>query len=130
MLQKKAIRIINKSPILAHTQPLFFQTKILPFDKLVTQSRLIFMHAVQYGYAHETFLNSWTTNIARNPNLQLRNADDFYLPNPRVDSFKNIPLYSFGNEWNNLDDGIKFQFNRITFKIALKNYLLESLQID
>ena len=69
-------------------------------------------------------------NIARNPNLQLRNANDFYLPNPRVDSFNNIPLYSFGNEWNNFDDGIKFQYNRTTFKIALKKYLLESLQID
>jgi len=77
------------------------------------------MHAVHYGYAHETFLNSWTTNFARNPNVQLRNADDFYLPNPCVDSFKNIPLYSFGNEWNNLADEFKFQYNRITFKIAL-----------
>jgi hypothetical protein len=93
ILQKKAIRIINKSQIIAHTQPLFFQNKILPFDKLVTKSRLIFIHAIQYGYAHETFLNSWATNIARNSNLQLRNA-----PNPRVDSFKNIPLCSFGNE--------------------------------
>ena len=115
LLQKKTIRIIKKSPPLAHTQPLFLQNKILPFDKLIMQSKLIFMHAVQYGYAHETFLNSWTTNIARNPNIQLRNADDFYLPNPRVDSFKNIPLYSFGNKWNSLADEIKFQYNRTTF---------------
>jgi len=127
ILQKKAIRIINKSPYLAHTQPLFLESKILPFDLLVKQSKLLFMHSVQYEYAQSSFLESWQTNAARNPNLNLRNADDFYLPNPRVESFKNIPLYSFALTWNNLADEIKFQYNRVTFKIALKNHLFESL---
>ena len=87
------------------------------------------MHAIQYGYTHDTFLNSGTTNIERNPNIQLRNSNDFYLPNTHVESFKNIPLYSFGHdEWNILADEIKYQFNRTTLKIALKNHLLESLQ--
>ena len=44
ILQKKAIRIINKSPPFAHTQPLFLESKILPFDLLVKQSKLLFMH--------------------------------------------------------------------------------------
>jgi hypothetical protein len=81
------------------------------------------MHAVEYGYALPVFLNTWQKNNIRNPYLNLRNADDFYLPNPRVDSFKLIPLYSFPLEWNRLLDELKYQYNRTTFKIALKNFL-------
>ena len=85
------------------------------------------MHSIQYEYAQSSFLESWQTNATRNPHLNLRNADDFYLPNPRDESFKNIPLYSFALTWNNLADEIKFQYNRVTFKIALKKHLFESL---
>jgi hypothetical protein len=74
-----------------------------------------------------TFMNCWIKNGIRNQNLNLRNADDYYIPYPRVDSFKNIPLYSFALEWNNLAEEIKYQYNRITFKIALKEHLFNSL---
>jgi DNA-binding XRE family transcriptional regulator len=52
-------------------------------------------------------MNCWIKNGIRNQNLNLRNADDYYILNPRVDSFKNIPLHSFALEWNNLADEIK-----------------------
>ena len=42
------------------------------------------MHSIQYEYREQSFLESWQTNAVRNPDLNLRNADDFYLPNPRV----------------------------------------------
>ena len=127
ILQKKAIRIITKSKANSHTNPLFLSTKILPLEKLIVQSKLLFMHGIEYGYGLPTFINTWEKNFMRNPELNLRNADDFYLPQPRVDSFKLIPLYSFPLEWNRLNDELKYQFNRTTFKIALKNSLFESL---
>ena len=84
------------------------------------------MHSVEYGYCLPSFFNTWEKNANRHANLNLRNANDFYLPNPRVDSFKNIPLYSFPFEWNKLPDEIKLQHNRTTFKIALKDFLLNT----
>ena len=127
ILQKKAIRIITKSKANSHTNPLFLSTKILPLDKLILQSKLLFMHSIEYGYGLPTFINTWEKNFTRNPELNLRNANDFFLPQPRVDSFELIPLYNFPLEWNRLNDELKFQFNITTFKIALKNYLFESL---
>jgi len=126
-LQKKAIRTINHAPFNAHTLPLFTNAKILPLEKLMLQSKLTFIHSVEYGYGLPTFMNCWIKNGIRNQNLNLRNADDYYILNPRVDSFKNIPLYSFALEWNNLAKEIKYQYNRITFKIALKEHLFNSM---
>jgi hypothetical protein len=129
ILQKKAIRTINLSPAYAHTKPLFTASKILPLDLLIVQNKLLFMHSIQYGYGPPTFMQIWQTNYERNPDLNLRNADDLYLPIARVDSFKNIPLYSFPLEWNNLADEIKYQFNRFTFKTTLKNHLLNKIEL-
>ena len=127
LLQKRAIRIINKSPYLAHTQPLFTESKVLPLDKLIIQAKLLFMHSIEYGYGPISFFETWQKNHQRNQNLNLRNADDFYLPAPKYDFFKRIPVYSLPNEWNNLAEEIKYQFNRTTFKIAVKSHLSEQI---
>ena len=84
----------------------------------------MFMHSVEYEYCLPTFSTIWEKNAARNQNHNLRNAEDYFIPNPRVESFKNIPLYNFPSEWNILPPEIKYQHNRTTFKIALKNFLL------
>ena len=127
ILQKKAIRIINHAPSRAHTHHLFLSSQILPLDKLIIQSKLHFMHSIQYDYCPSSFQNIWPKNFERNPDLNLRNANDFYIPNPRIDSFKLIPLYSFPLEWNRLADEIKYQHNRFTFRVALRNFLFENL---
>ena len=130
LLQKKAIRTIHKVKSNAHTAPLFISSSILPLDKLILQAKLMFMHSIEYGYGLPTFINTWEKNHVRNPDVNLRNADHFAIPHPRVDSFKLIPLYSFPFEWNRLQDELKYQYNRTTFKIALKNALFESLTPD
>ena len=93
-LQKKAIRTINHAPSNAHTLPLFTNAKILPLEKLMLQSKLTFMHSIEYGYGLPTFMNCWIKNGIRNQNLNLRNADDYYIPNPRVDSFIFLACHS------------------------------------
>jgi hypothetical protein len=49
-IQKKAIRIITKSAFNDHTA-LFIQHNILPFEKLIEQAKLLFMHGIEYNYA-------------------------------------------------------------------------------
>jgi len=103
LLQKRAIRIIHKTSYLAHTQELFIHSKILPLEKLIIQSKLMFMHSIEYGYGPPSFMNIWQKNFERNPNMNLRNANDYHLTMARTESFKKIPLYSLPNEWNNLE---------------------------
>jgi hypothetical protein len=114
----------------AHTKPLFLQHAILPFDKLIIQSQLNFMHAIEYKYAPASFDNVWTKNSEREPAVNLRNANDYYLPLPRTEAFKKSIAYSMPFTWNELQPEIKYQENAITFKLALKAHLLESIMED
>jgi hypothetical protein len=127
VLQKKAIRIITNSHYTAHTNTLFLESGILPFDKLIAQNKLHFMHSIAYDYAPKAFNQTWPTNVNRDTGYVLRNQDHFALPLVRIEQFRKFPLYSLLNEWNNLNKEIRLQHNRTTFKIALWNYLLESL---
>ena len=54
-MQKKALRIVTKSKVNEHTGPLNKANKILPFDKLCLQAKLLVMHLVHYNYAPHSF---------------------------------------------------------------------------
>jgi len=125
-LQKKAIRIITSSKYNEHTAPLFHKLKIMPFDCIVQIQNLKHMHSIVYEYAHESFAGTWTRNINRETEHNLRNNDDFTVPAPHYENFKKYPLYSFPYAWNNLGD-VKFQRNKVTFQIALTDQLFDQL---
>jgi hypothetical protein len=125
-IQKKAIRIITKSKFNAHTQPLFIGNKILPFEKIIKNSKLLFMHSVYHEYAPTSFLHVWQKNNERQISQNLRNENDFALPIPRIERFKKFPIYSLPLEWNNAGE-LVFYENRAIFKHALREKLFEEL---
>lgn len=120
--QKKAIRILSNANYLDHTAPLFENHGILPLSKIIIQARATFMHAIYYNHAPLSFTGIWQTQAQLHPNINLRNANDFHLPFPRIELFKRSPLYSLPLAWNNLGD-LRFQHNSFTFKIALLDSL-------
>ncbi len=87
------------------------------------------MHSYEYGYAPKAFENVWTKNNDRSLIYELRNNNDYIVPHPRVEIFKKSPLYYLPLLWNNLNDN-KYQPNPYTFKIAMKNHLFNSINID
>jgi hypothetical protein len=127
-LQKKAIRIVCNAKNNAHTNTLFYEQGILPFDKIIILSKLMFMHAIAYNYNIESFNNIWHTNQHRNLDMELRNVNEFILPLARRELFKKFPIYSLPWEWNQLGD-TKLQRNRTTFKIQLTYDLFQSLLV-
>jgi hypothetical protein len=126
-LQKKAIRIMTKSNYNAHTEPLFRVNKILPFDKLLLQNKLLFFHSIEYKYAPRSFDEVWSKNTERDLDYNLRNANQYTIPIARIDLFKKTPFVSLPLAWNELGDGLKYQHNRTTFKIALFDFLLNEI---
>ena len=84
-IQKKAIRIITNSTYTAHTNPLYCKHKILPYNLLIKQAQLIFMHSIEHNYSPTSFTNTWQKNTNREHDL--RNAQDFQLIQPRTESF-------------------------------------------
>ena len=92
-MQKKAIRVKSKSKSLEHTGPLFKEHKILPFDLLSLQSKLLFLHSVHYNYAPPSFSNTFPTNLVCNIDHDIRNQHKFVIPGCRIEMFKKF-LYT------------------------------------
>jgi hypothetical protein len=126
LIQKKAIRIITNSSYTAHTAPIFASLQILPYELLIKQAKLLFMHSVEHRYAPLSFANVWTKNAANQGDRPLRNAADFALPNPRTEQFKKSPLYSLPLEWNRMDEN-KYIQQRTIFKTCVKYKLLNEI---
>jgi hypothetical protein len=114
----------------AHTNPLFKKHKILPYDLLIKQAQLSFMHTIEHNLAPASFRSVWVRNNEREPNFNLRNATDFYIPLPRTETFKKSTYYALPTIWNSLSPYLKYQPNKITFKWALKAHLLDELPDD
>merc|ERR1711911_390924 len=55
IMQKKSLRIISQAKYNAHTLPLFFFHKILPFPDLIIFQNLLFMHSVDKEYIKVKF---------------------------------------------------------------------------
>jgi hypothetical protein len=117
IMQKKAIRIVCNANYLDHTGPLFKQQKILPLEELIKLSALKFMHKYTHGKLPLSFNEMWITNRQRNPNIELRNADNYYVPPHHYATTKRFPFFSFPRIWNEADQ-IK---NNPSINVFLKN---------
>ncbi len=91
-----------QSRISDHTAPLFFATHILPFQKLLTLNKLLFMHSTAFKYAPDSFSNICPVNETRHNDHNLCNNDLFTLPPNRIELFKRVPVYSLPLAWNEL----------------------------
>ena len=49
--QKQCIRIINNAKFNAHTEPLFYNSSILPFNELIIEQKLVLLHPIMHNYS-------------------------------------------------------------------------------
>jgi hypothetical protein len=124
--QKEAIRIISNAGFRDHTNPLFKQLKILPLDKLIKYSNLKLMHSYAHGRLPFSFSEMWVTNRARNPELILRNADNYYVPAHKLASVKRFPYFSLPKIWNEYPE-VKRNPNKFAFMKYVKSALLDEI---
>ncbi len=85
------------------------------------------MHSIAYNYAPTAFNDIWPTNQRRNNDYNPRNNDLFSLPPFRIELFKKFPIYTLPSAWTELPDSLRYQHNRITYKIALTDHLFASI---
>ncbi len=78
----------------AHTAPILVKHQILPNGLLIKQAQLSFMHSIYYNYAPLSFTDVRQKNAERNPEVNLRNVDDFYTLQPRTEAFKKSTLHT------------------------------------
>jgi hypothetical protein len=84
------------------------------------------MHSILYNHCPPSLLNIFQQNEQREIPHNLRNTEDYVVPYPRIELFKKSLLYRLPTEWNSLVV-LKYQHNKITFEIGLKEHLLSSI---
>jgi hypothetical protein len=98
--QKEAVRIVCRAGYRDHTNPLFKKLGIFPLNDLIKYSSLKFMHKFKHNKLPFSFSETWITNRARNPDINLRNADNYYIPAHNLATVKRFPLFTFPKTWN------------------------------
>jgi len=124
--QKEAVRIVCNAPYRAHTAPLFKQLCILPLDELIKCNSLKFMHNFINQKLPFSFNECWLLNYQRNPQLNLRNANDLFVPAHHYATVKRLPFYTFPRLWNDEPDR-KTIPNVNTYVKKLKKSLLDAI---
>ncbi len=84
------------------------------------------MHSYNFQKLPISFAHLWTTNAERNPEKALRNAQDYFIPQHRIETVKRMPLYSFPAAWN-VEDHEKYNPNRFVYLKSIKKRLLANL---
>jgi hypothetical protein len=127
LLQKKAVRIVIGAKYNANTATIFYDIKVLPYDKLLKQFICKFMHAIEYSYKYDSFYDYWPLNNQRILNYELRNNNMRNVPRINYDQLKNCPLFNFPKMWNELNVNLRLHRNPMTFHIELQNSLFEEI---
>jgi hypothetical protein len=124
-MQKKAIRNVCNVNYNHHTLPLFQSLHIFPLAQLAKFTSLL-MHSVIHKYGPRILEDQWLTNAARNPNIDLRNRDDIYVPTASSDQVSKLPAIAYAKLWNSLP--VEKQYpNPVLFRNIIKEYYWNSL---
>ena len=100
ILQKRAVRSINKAAYNSHTDPLFKQSGILKIFDLYQQEVMMFMHDVRKGNLPVSFNNIFLAHRDVNRIYATRQADLFYVPRSKSKFVDKLPLIAFPQTWN------------------------------
>lgn len=128
VLQKQAIRAVSKATYRAHTNILFKNLNILPFQSLIKYNRMSFMFDFVNLNLPSSFDNTWLTRteVINNERI-LRTTGKYHIPFIPQSRLLKHPLYFIPNEWNDFDLSLKNLMVKSEFQSALKDYLLGHL---
>lgn len=98
LLQKKAIRLINRAPYRAHTLPLFSKSSILNIHDLFSAHVAGFMFDYVHGNLPMTFIDYFPTR--HHLAYHTRQAALMPLPFSRTVFAATLPLHTYPGIWN------------------------------
>ena len=126
ILQKKAIRLVNRVHYLEHTKPLFESMKILSIYQLYDFNCILFIYKCLNSNKYLSFKNKMTRN-SQYHNYNTRSNSKFRLPASRLKIIRQSFFYKGTDLWNRLNDNLtiykpnlKFKTNLSLFKRKIK----------
>ena len=123
-LQKKAVRLINGSKYLEHTEPIFRKLNILNIHMVFELNCLLFIYKCTKMGKFQEF-SKLLIKKSSIYGYSTRNNDQFRPPCSRLDIVKRSFFTTGINLWNIIDDEIKGCPNIFKFKNKVKINLLQ-----
>ena len=130
ILQKKAIRLVNRVHYLEHTKPLFESMKILTIYQQYDLNCILFIYKCLNSNRYPSFKNIMIRN-SQFHNYNTRSNSDFRLPGSRLKNIRQSFFYKGLDLWNRLNSNItiyksniQFKSNLLSFKRRIKAKLL------
>ena len=123
-LQKKAIRIINKSKFDTKTSPIFHSLGILNVENVHKLNCLTFMFNCLEGNKFPIFRNKVMEN-AFNHNYNTRNREQLNPPFERLEICRKSFFCKGIDLWNNLNLSLECYNNVHSFKKIIKSKLID-----
>ena len=114
ILQKRAIRIINKAPFLETTQPLFKRSKILKLYDQIKLEIATYMFKNKNTEVFQRIINHYNTRQIGNLNL----------PRHDLTQYENSLAYAGPKLWNSLTNHLKDKITKRSFRLNYKRELL------
>jgi hypothetical protein len=99
----------------------FLEIFLNPVYTYILQTPGILARSIIHKYSPSTLHNTWVFNYERNPDRELRNANDIYVPLANSIPVKKMPYFAISTMWNNLPYD-RMQPNPTTFRIALNDH--------
>jgi len=129
ILQKRAIRIIYKAKYRDHTNPLFYESKILRLNDIIKFNQIVFIYDQINKNLPPSFNDTWNKHC-RAVDYNLRNKEDYYIPMLKYRKLSKHPLYDIPRQWNNFDLNFKHCLDRLKFTKLLKYHYVHLLDIN
>ena len=127
LLQKRALRIINKEKYNSHTDPLFKSSKLLKLPDLYKLKCSVLFHKKIKNILPNYHRSQLLTRAEYMPNNRpTRQQRDIYIHSTTTNLDKRLLNYAVGTIWNTLSDSIKSKnhLSKGSFSKHLKNHLL------
>ena len=121
ILQKKAIRIVNRVHYLEHTKPLFESMKILTIYQLYELTCTMFIYKCLNSNKYLNFKNRMSRN-SQHHNYNTRNNSQFRLPASRLKCIRQSFFYKGTDLWNRLNTNLTIYKPNIQFKSNLSSF--------
>ena len=124
--QKQCLRTICNAKFNAHSEPLFYNSDILPIKDLIWQQKLLFLHPIAHALSVSELSYFRKQSSVRGHEYPLRNNNDFHVPRSMFYKVSKMPLIDFPSTWNRLDDSVKTIKSKSIFKKQLKLFCMDN----
>jgi hypothetical protein len=126
ILQKRAVRLINRATYNSHTEPLFKHVKILKLNDQYEYEVALFMYDYVTNKLPISFHNVYRNNHEIQTTHQTRQANFIHIIQCNSTFSQKLPLYEFPHIWNKWTNKIPQNTSRSIYKKNLKHIFLSN----